>query len=104
MNPDIPYSLLGFFPRFKMVDLPVTSRELAEQFLTAAREEEERENQLLSTRILEGLVKIALEIAKAEGFTLILEKSGSGVIFYEEPMDITEQVVKIYNERNQAGE
>ncbi len=74
------------------------------ELVTAAREEEERENQLLSTRILEGLVKIALEIAKAEGFTLILEKSGSGVIFYEEPMDITEQVVKIYNERNQAGE
>jgi len=39
VNPDIPYSLLGFFPRFKMVDLPVTSRELAEQCLTAAREE-----------------------------------------------------------------
>jgi outer membrane protein len=74
------------------------------ELVTAAREEEERENQLLSTRILDGLVKIALEIAKAEGFTLILEKNGSGVIFYEEAMDITERVVKIYNERYQAGE
>ncbi len=74
------------------------------KLVTAAKEQEERENQLLSTRILEGLVKVALEIAKAEGFTIILEKSGSGVIFSEESMNITEQVVKIYNERYQAGE
>ncbi|MDF1535059.1 MAG: OmpH family outer membrane protein [bacterium] len=74
------------------------------EFVTAAKDEEERENQLLSTRILEGLVKIAQEIAEAEKFTLILEKNGSGVIFYEDAMDITEQVVKIYNERYQVGQ
>jgi outer membrane protein len=74
------------------------------EFVTVAKEEEERENQLLSTRILEGLVKIALEIAKAEDYTLVLEKSGSAVVFYDEAMDITEQVIKIYNERYQAGQ
>jgi outer membrane protein len=74
------------------------------EFVTQAKEEEERENQILSTRILEGLVKIALEIAKAEDFSLILEKNGSGVVFYDETMDITERVVKIYNERYQAGQ
>jgi Skp family chaperone for outer membrane proteins len=74
------------------------------EFVTVAKEEEERENQLLSTRILEGLVKIALEIAAADGYTLILEKNGSGVVFYDDTMEITEQVVKIYNERYQAGQ
>ena len=74
------------------------------EFVTVAKEEEERENQLLSTRILDGLVKIALEIAETEDYTLVLEKNGSGVVFYEDTMDITEQVVKIYNERYQAGE
>ena len=74
------------------------------EFVTIAKEEEERENQLLSTRILEGLVKIALEIAKAEKYSLVLEKNGSGVVFFDETMDITEQVVKIYNERYQAGQ
>jgi len=39
VDPDIPYSLLAFFSRFKMGDLPVTSKELAEQCLAAAREE-----------------------------------------------------------------
>jgi outer membrane protein len=74
------------------------------EFVTVAKEEEERENQLLSTRILEGLVKIALEIAEADGYTMILEKNGSGVVFYDDTMEITEQVVKIYNERYQAGQ
>ncbi len=29
LNPDIPYSLLGFYPQFFLQDLPVTSRDLA---------------------------------------------------------------------------
>lgn len=72
------------------------------QFVAAAKEEEERENQQLSARILEGLVEIAREIAKKEQFTLILEKSGSAVIYFEEGMDMTDRVIKVYNERFQG--
>ncbi|MBN2720121.1 MAG: OmpH family outer membrane protein [Proteobacteria bacterium] len=72
------------------------------QFVASAKEEEERENQQLSSRILEGLVEIAQGIAKEEEFTLILEKSGSGVIYFEEGMDLTDRVIKIYNERFQG--
>lgn len=36
MNPDIPYSLLGFYPHFYMKDLPTTSREHAERCYKAA--------------------------------------------------------------------
>jgi outer membrane protein len=70
-------------------------------FVTNAKEEEEKENQQLSARILEGLVVIAQEIAEKEKFTLILEKSGSGIIFSEPGMDLTERLVKIYNQRFQ---
>jgi pyruvate formate lyase activating enzyme len=35
-DPDIPYSLLGFYPHFFMNDLPLTSRNLAEKCLQAA--------------------------------------------------------------------
>jgi len=72
------------------------------QFVASAKEEEERENQQLSSRILEGLVEIAQEIAKEEEFTLILEKSGSGVIYFQEGMDLTDRVIKVYNERFQG--
>lgn len=37
LNPDIPYSLLGFYPQFYMQDLPTTSRNHAERCLAAAK-------------------------------------------------------------------
>ena len=37
-NPDIPYSLLGFYPHFLMTDLPKTTRMQAQECLSAARE------------------------------------------------------------------
>ncbi len=73
------------------------------QFVTLAKEEEEKENQQLSARILEGLIEISRKIAKDESYSIILEKSGSAVVYFEESMDITERVVKIYNEKYQAG-
>jgi pyruvate formate lyase activating enzyme len=38
LNPDIPYSLLGFYPRFVLTDLPATSRDFALQAERVARE------------------------------------------------------------------
>ncbi|HUU30426.1 MAG TPA: radical SAM protein [archaeon] len=38
LNPEIPYSLLGFYPHFYMRDLPRTSRRHADNCLKAARE------------------------------------------------------------------
>jgi pyruvate formate lyase activating enzyme len=37
-SPDIPYSLLGFYPHFLMRDLPKTTRVQAEECRKAARE------------------------------------------------------------------
>jgi pyruvate formate lyase activating enzyme len=39
LNPDIPYSLLAFYPHFFMCDLPRTSRKVAERCASAAREQ-----------------------------------------------------------------
>ncbi len=38
LNPEIPYSLLGFHPQFFMSDLPTTSRHVAYECLEAAKE------------------------------------------------------------------
>jgi Skp family chaperone for outer membrane proteins len=72
------------------------------EFVQDAKEEEDRENQKLSAQILEGLVKIAREVAEKEKYTIILEKTGAGVIHFEPDMDLTEEIVKIYNERFQG--
>ncbi|TNF47298.1 OmpH family outer membrane protein, partial [bacterium] len=74
------------------------------EFVNIAKQEEEKENQALSGRILNGLVEIAREIAVQEDFTIIMEKSSGGVIYALDTLDLTERIVKIYNERSQSGE
>lgn len=69
------------------------------EFVQLAKEEEEKENQQRSAQILEGLVEIAREIAHRDKYTIILEKTRGGVVFSEAEMDLTEEVIKIYNER-----
>jgi len=39
INPEIPYSLLAFYPHFYMQDMPLTPRSLAMRCLEAARNE-----------------------------------------------------------------
>ena len=39
IDPEIPYSLLAFYPHFFMDDMPTTKRETAELSLQAAKEE-----------------------------------------------------------------
>lgn len=39
INPDIPYSLLAFYPQFYMSDMPITTKAMAYRCLEAAREE-----------------------------------------------------------------
>jgi pyruvate formate lyase activating enzyme len=49
---DIPYSLLGFHPDFRMADLPLTPRRLAEKCLEAALEEGLRRVRLSNVHLL----------------------------------------------------
>lgn len=74
------------------------------EFVNQAKQDEEKDNQLLSGRILNGLVEITRNVAEKEGFTIILEKSSGGVIFSLDALDLTERIVKIYNENSQEDE
>ena len=71
------------------------------EFLNASKQEEEKENQALSGRILKGLVEIARKIARDESYTVMFEKNSGGVIYAMDSMDLTGRVVKIYNENYQ---
>jgi pyruvate formate lyase activating enzyme len=39
IDPEIPYSLLAFYPHFYMADMPLTTKALAKRYLKAAQEE-----------------------------------------------------------------
>jgi len=65
--------------------------------------ETDRENKAASAKIIDGLYEICLKISKDEGYSLMLEKTGSGLIFFADSLDLTDRVVKIYNEKNPGG-
>ena len=44
LGPEIPYSLLGFHPDFKMIDMPVTTRKQAEECYQTAKKYLKRVN------------------------------------------------------------
>jgi outer membrane protein len=50
-----------------------------------------------SQRILKELEKIVGKIAKDGGYTLILERKSFGLIYADESIDITDEVVKAYD-------
>jgi len=52
LNPDIPYSLLGFYPHFYMNDIPVTSRDFALQAKQVAEEAGVRQVHLGNVHLL----------------------------------------------------
>jgi len=54
INPDIPYSLLGFHPQFYMSDMPLTPKSLANQCLCAAQEEGLKNVRLGNVHLLTG--------------------------------------------------
>jgi outer membrane protein len=75
-------------------------REELREYAAKAQYEFEKDNQSASQKIMDGLIDISRKIAKDEGYTLMLEKSASGLVFYLDALDLTERVMKIYDEKN----
>ena len=72
------------------------------QFLRNDFSQEMKETDLEnSKRILKELEKIVGKIAKDDGYTLIFERKGLGLIFASDAIDITDQVVKAYDRLKQ---
>ncbi len=49
--------------------------------------------------ILENLVQVVQEYGKEKGFTFIFEKSESALLFADEAMEVTEEILKIYDQQ-----
>jgi outer membrane protein len=68
-----------------------------------AQNDQKKEEQEATQKILDGLIDIGRKIGKDEGFTLLLEKNGSGLVFYQDALDLTDRLVKAYDEKTPAG-
>ncbi len=49
--------------------------------------------------ILEEMVKVTQEYGKEKGFTFIFEKSESALLFANEATEVTEEILKIYDQK-----
>ncbi len=76
--------------RIRVNDLKKMQEDLAKEF--------KRLELKLLNKTQQEVIAIANEIGKAQGFLLILEKKTSGVIYRPDHIDITDQIVKKYNQ------
>ncbi len=71
-----------------------------QQTYMALQQELAKEEAKLSQKILGRMSKILAKIGKAEGFTMIFEKGDGGLLWAEQHLDLTNEVIRRYN----AGE
>jgi outer membrane protein len=61
------------------------------------KDELSRQEAKLTAKIRTELMKVVGEIGKDEGYTLILEKQFSAILFAPDSIDLTQEVIKRYN-------
>ncbi len=55
----------------------------------------------LTRKILESLLKVVQEVGKSEGYTLVLEKTESSIVYADESIDISDEVIKAFDKLDQ---
>ena len=84
--------------RDKQAELERKAGETQQLFVQLQSELSRREQELTGP-ILEKLGNAVREIAEAEGFTAIFERSRSGVVYMPAALDVTNEVIRKYNAR-----
>ncbi|MBI5593361.1 MAG: OmpH family outer membrane protein [Deltaproteobacteria bacterium] len=82
--------------RIKIYDFKAIQQKYMEDF-------KELKNQIIS-RIQKEIVELIQDIAKKEGYTLIVEKRIAGVVYAPLSADITDAVIQIYNSQSPQSE
>ncbi|PLX82084.1 MAG: hypothetical protein C0616_03205 [Desulfuromonas sp.] len=67
------------------------------RFANDIKEELQIKDSEFTRKILDDLLAVVLEIGKKEGFTVIFEKNESSLIYADEKIDLTDQVIAAAN-------
>ena len=73
-----------------------------ESLYKASQEELKIKDRNLTARLLEELYQIVQEIGEKGGYTLILEGNNTVVIYGAKAIDLTEEVIKTYNQKGSS--
>ena len=52
----------------------------------------------LTRKILESLLKVVQDVGKKQGYTLVLEKTESSIVYADESIDISDEVIKAFDQ------
>jgi len=81
----------------KEEELLTREKDLKRQFQDS-QESLRRKNGQLVGELVEKMKKVVDEYGKAQGYTVILEKSGQTVLFADSSIDVTDQIVKKFDQ------
>ncbi|MEF9437665.1 MAG: OmpH family outer membrane protein [Candidatus Mariimomonas ferrooxydans] len=73
-----------------------------QRMLKDFNEEIQKKQADLSKEIQKALLDVIQEIGKEEGYSVVFEKGVSGILFSKDEYDVTDKVVKKYNEMTKA--
>ncbi len=65
-----------------------------QRFTKDIQESLQQMDQDLTRKILENLLLVAQNLGKSEGYTIILEKTESSIVYADDSIDITDKVIK----------
>lgn len=84
----------------KQEDLDRLLRQL-KRFVQDSNDELQKKQQQYTNKILSELVEVVNEIGKQRGYTIIFERVPGVLLYVDEAIDITDEVIKLYDEKYQ---
>jgi len=86
----------------KQTDLQKRFFDLAQRWEKGRQEMQVTEKKELQA-IFQKMDPIIASIAQREGFTMVFEKSDSGLVYAPQSLDLTNELVRLYNDQHKKG-
>ena len=83
-------------------DLDRKAMELQQLFMQLQKDLSEREREVMRG-IFDKMSGVVREIAEADGFTMVLDRNDSGMIYAPPSLDLTNELIRKYNARHPGG-
>jgi outer membrane protein len=73
-----------------------------QRMIKDSEDEVEKKRTDFMDRIIKDLAELIRKTGEEEGYTMILEKAQSGVLYSPEKLDLTDKIIKKYNEASKS--
>lgn len=88
--------------RQKGAELEKKAMDLQQLFVQLQKDLSTREQEV-TRGIVEKMTVLVREIAEGDGFTMVLERSDAGIVYAQQSLDLTNELVRKYNARHPAS-